>query len=98
DDLGNVQNGIDIDGVNNTVIGGNTPEARNVIGGNDYPDVYVLGPASGTKIQGNYIGTDATGTIGLGDGNGVIIDNAANNDLGGAGAGEGNLISGHLVF
>ncbi len=95
-DLGNVQNGISIDRASNTTIGGNTPEARNVIAGNEFPNIYLLGPATGTKIQGNYIGTDATGTIALGDGNAVVFDNAANNQLGGPGAGEGNLLSGNM--
>lgn len=94
-DRGNLQNGINLDQANNCVIGGNTPAARNVISGNDFPGVYVFGPATGNKIQGNYIGTNAGGTIGLGDGNAIVIDNAANNQIGGGGAGEGNLISGH---
>ena len=94
-DRGNLQNGINIDQANNCVIGGNTPEARNVISGNEFPNVYVLGPATGNKIQGNYIGTDVQGLFALGDGNAIVIDNAANNQIGGGAAGEGNLISGH---
>jgi hypothetical protein len=94
-DRGNLQNGIDFDFASNCTIGGNTPAARNVISGNDFPNVYVLGPCSGNKIQGNYIGTDSQGLFGLGDGNGVVIDNASNNLVGGGGAGEGNVVSGH---
>lgn len=94
-DMGNLQNGINIDRANNCVIGGNTAAARNVIAGNEFPNVYVFGPATGNKIQGNYLGTDASGVVGLGDGNAVVIDNAANNQVGGGSAGEGNLISGH---
>jgi hypothetical protein len=58
----------------------------------------VNGPATGNKIQGNYTRHGRHRSRRLGDGNGVVIDNAANNDLGGSGAGEGNLISGHDVF
>lgn len=63
----------------NTLIGGLTPGARNVISGNS-DGVFVRG--AGSKVQGNYIGTDITGTLALGNsGNGVT-------------AGEGALIGG----
>jgi CSLREA domain-containing protein len=54
--------------------------------------------ASGNKVTGNYIGTDATGTQDLGNGdNGVAIGSAPNNTIGGATAGERNVISGNFV-
>ena len=48
-------------------------------------------------VTGNYIGTDITGTVALGN---VLIgvdirDGASGNVIGGAAAGEGNLISGN---
>jgi len=95
-DFGSVQNGINLDHVSNTIIGGNTTAARNVIAGNEFPNIYVLGPSTNTKIQGNYLGTDVTGTIALGDGNAVVIDKSSNNQLGGPNPGEGNLISGQM--
>ena len=55
----------------NILIGGLTPGARNVISGNTGDGVYVRG--AGSKVQGNYIGTDITGTLALGNnGNGVV--------------------------
>ena len=47
-------------------------------------------------IQGNYIGTDASGTLDLGNSLiGVSIDNSPNNTIGGIGVGTRNLISGN---
>ena len=61
------------------LVGGLTPGARNVIPGNS-DGVFIRG--AGSKVQGNYIGTDITGTLALGNsGNGVT-------------AGEGALIGG----
>jgi hypothetical protein len=57
-------------------------------------------------IQGNYIGTDITGTISMGSQSGIIVENqtaltvplASNNILiGGSNPGEGNLVSGHAL-
>src|SRR5688572_30515648 len=63
----------------NTLVGGLTPGARNVISGNN-DGVFIRG--AGSKVQGNYIGTDITGTLALGNnGNGVT-------------AGEGALVGG----
>ena len=47
-------------------------------------------------VQGNYLGTDVTGTAaGPGNSQGVLIDDASNNTIGGTGAGAGNVISGN---
>ena len=59
----------------NMLIGGLTPGARNVISGNN-EGVFVRG--AGSKVQGNYIGTDITGTQALGNsGNGVTAGDSA---------------------
>ena len=50
----------------------------------------------GNQIQGNFIGTDATGTIKRGNGaDGIYIFNSPNNQIGGTTAGAGNLIAGN---
>jgi len=63
-------NGVQAFGLN-ILIGGLTPGARNVISGNSGDGVFVRG--AGNKVQGNYIGTDITGSLALGNnGNGVV--------------------------
>lgn len=52
--------------------------------------------ATGNIVSGNHIGTDASGTVTLGNGwDGVRIDGAQNNTVGGDEAGERNVISGN---
>ena len=79
------------------LIGGDTPGERNVISGNDENGVHIDGAtASGNIVSGNYIGTDESGTEALGNGdNGVRINNAHNNLIGGDTEGERNVISGN---
>jgi hypothetical protein len=51
-------------------IGGTTPAARNIISGSRRSGILVLSTddtSGGTLIQGNYIGTDKTGQLGLGN-------------------------------
>lgn len=79
----------------NTLIGGLTPGARNIISGNLGDGVFIRG--AGSKLQGNYIGTDITGTLALGNtGNGVVAgDNAL---IGGTEPGARNIISANGNF
>ncbi len=69
----NVANGIDgVDiagGASSNVIGGTTPFARNVISANTDLGVWITGSGtSSNQVEGNYIGTDATGSLPLGNG------------------------------
>jgi trimeric autotransporter adhesin len=55
--------------------------------------------ATGNKIAGNYLGTDATGTQDLGNGySGVFIYDAPGNVIGGADAAGRNVISGNEQY
>ena len=96
-DLGNGQNGVYIYGAPNNTVGGATSGERNVVSGNDYHGVYIHSSgASGNRVAGNYLGTDATGTKDLGnDLNGVFIEDAPNNTVGGTTSGERNVVSGN---
>ncbi|MCA9061860.1 MAG: DUF4347 domain-containing protein, partial [Planctomycetaceae bacterium] len=96
-DLGNAHYGIDLHAGTNNIIGGNTAAARNVVGGNDWGNIRLLYETTfGNTIQGNYLGTDITGTVAMGASTGINIgDGAINNLIGGSGPGEGNLISGN---
>jgi hypothetical protein len=97
-DLGNSHDGVYTedtpDVTTNSIIGGATAAERNVISGNDESGVSLYG--SGSKVLGNYIGTDATGTKDLGNSHdGVSIQGGKNNTVGGTQAGERNVISGN---
>lgn len=55
--------------------------------------------ATGNRVVGNYIGTDASGTQALrNEFDGVYIGNASNNIIGGATAAERNVISGNYYY
>ena len=79
-----------------SVIGGPDPADRNLISGNDF-GIYVQG--GGIVIQGNLIGTNAAGTLAIGNTNSGIVTATTGlpgSTIGGAGAGEGNVISGNV--
>jgi len=94
--------GVDLRASNNTV-GGNTIALRNVIAGGPGSMGVVVQPAGSAtdnRIQGNFIGTDRTGTKALGFSNGVFLSSGATNTLVGGlttapGTPPGNLISGN---
>jgi hypothetical protein len=55
----------------------------------------VLTMGGGNRIEGNYLGTDTSGTTALGNLRGVTIDGSANNTVGGTTPASRNLISGN---
>ena len=64
---------------------------------NGFPGDGLQVNANGVVIAGNFIGTDVSGTVPLGNGgNGVSILRGTRNQIGGAEAAAGNLISGNL--
>ncbi len=86
--------GVEVDTtcVGNT-IGGLASGAGNVISGN-WTGILVNG--ADNLIEGNKIGTDITGTLALGNMYwGVVLQEAADNTVGGSTDGAGNLISGN---
>jgi CSLREA domain-containing protein len=93
------ENGLTVGG-NNNRIGGPEPNQGNVISWHYHNGLRVGG--TNTVVQGNFIGTDATGTIPFGNGpilgedringNGIIVG-GSNNLIGGSEPGEGNLIA-----
>ncbi len=71
--------------------------AGNVISGNGRNGVAIENGAPNNQVLGNFIGTDFTGTNALGNNeDGVLIENAHDNRIGDAGA--GNIISGNHDF
>jgi hypothetical protein len=80
----------------NNIIGGTVSGARNVISGNRSAAIYISGfdDSRNNQIQGNFIGTDLTGTRPLGNsGDGFRLEGAINSDIGGTSSGAGNIIA-----
>ncbi len=84
-------------------MGGTTAAARNLISGNGISGIEIDGSGSFTFtenncVEGNYIGTNISGTQGLGNAVGVLIDSTADfNTVGGTTASAWNLISGNTT-
>ncbi len=92
--------GIHVGGGQNDLIGGTTPGARNVIASNGYREIYVNNCPGPVVIQGNYVGTDKTGNVPMGNlssGFGIHIENSSNVQIGGASAGAANVIGGRGI-
>jgi Calx-beta domain len=102
--LGN-DSGVVLQDAPDNLLGGTVAGAGNVIAGNLNDGVLIFGNhATGNLVQGNWIGTDPTGTLSLlntgagvaitdqGDGAGVI-GSADDNVIGGTSAGAGNTIA-----
>ena len=95
--------GILISGAPNNVIGGTTAAARNIVSGNTVLGIDILNAgATNNVVQGNYVGTDVTGSAALGNGNGASGDGIdvgqigtgpSNVTIGGTTPGAGNVIS-----
>lgn len=82
-------------GSRNNIIGGTTPEERNIISGN-FTGVSISDyAATQNSIIGNYIGLDVTGTKALPNQSGTGIFQSLYNRIGGSLPGEGNVISGN---
>ena len=67
---------------------------RNFMGGSSGYGISITSGANSNTIQGNYFGTDVTGTISRSNRRGIHIASSNNNTIGGSNAGEGNIISG----
>jgi hypothetical protein len=106
---GNSGDGIELVNSRDNTIGGESAQDRNVISANAQQGILVSN-SSANVITNNYIGTDVTGTVALGNaGNGILVTaGSARNLIGGEATGgndptndvfvrppEGNLISGN---
>ena len=82
-------------------VGGTTAGDRNIISGNNGQGLDIEGNADDNLVQGNFIGTDATGTVPMPNAsaetqfNGVLIGNGGGNTIGGTVAEARNVISGN---
>jgi CSLREA domain-containing protein len=91
------------DDISQTVVGGTTPAARNLISGNarngvDMGSNLLNSPAQSVRVQGNYIGTDRSGTKDLGNsGDGIFLELASGARVGGKTASSRNVVSGNAA-
>lgn len=94
--LGNSEEGVSTYNTSGITIGGATAAHRNVIAGNNKGVFLQANAGNNNKVLGNYIGTDASGTVAKPNNVGVHIANGSSgNVVGGPNAGEGNVISGN---
>ena len=100
----NGQYGLHVDG-NDNVIGGPNPADRNLVSGNGGGGVRVH-TGTGNVVEGNYLGTDETGTADLGAGTGALIESSQNtvkNNLASGGIagvtleGDDNTVQGNKI-
>lgn len=99
--MGNGYEGLLINGVSGTTIGGTYDRSRNVIVANGRSGIQITGGASSTTIQGNYIGIAKDGETAMGNGEGTsssgieITSGATGTTVGGTSDGAENVISGN---
>ncbi len=93
--------GVEINGADGNTIGGEASGEANVISGNDDTGIYInddvdFDPAMNNRVEGNRIGTNLAGTLGVPNtGDGIDIVSSSFNTIGGRSAGAGNLIAGN---
>jgi hypothetical protein len=88
--------GIYIDGASSSTIGGTAGGTANVVSGNGGVGV-AIAPGNNHVVQGNYIGTDVTGSIAVPNGVGVVV-RGQGNAIGGTNAAARNVISGNATL
>lgn len=94
--MGNGEDGVEIRGAADNVIGGTGPGEGNVVSGNGTDGIRIR-DAGGTNnvVQGNRLGTNAAGTAALPNGGDGIEVSGPANSIGGTDPGAGNLCSGN---
>ncbi len=91
------QSGVTISGdQTGSVIGGTTPEARNIISGNSIAGI-IAGATGGPHIEGNYVGLNIDGDTPIPNETGIL---AAGSDIiiGGGSTSTRNVVSGNIAF
>lgn len=96
-DAGNTFVGIFINSSPGNRIGGTGAAQRNVISGNDDSGIVIRGIAAvSNRVEGNFIGLNATGgNVIPNSAHGIAIEGAVSTLIGGEAVGAGNVISGN---
>jgi hypothetical protein len=95
----NGKDGIEVGSSGSTTdvfIGGIDPGSRNVIAASGWRGINIGYAAAAVRVQGNYVGTPASGVTTLGFGNGrdgIVISSSDGCLIGGSDPGAGNLIA-----
>jgi len=77
-------------------IGGEAAAERNLVSGNDGRGIFLDGPrAYGNRVSGNVIGLAADGTALPNGAQGILIQDAPDNRIGGRGGSDGNIVAGN---
>ena len=103
--IGNIGDGIYVQNAPQTTIGGTAGTGtRNIISGNKN-GMELFNNSNGTVVEGNYIGTDITGSLALGNtvvgaisGDGIALEGIGSSTIGGTAPGAGNVISGQNSY
>ncbi|HMZ20039.1 MAG TPA: choice-of-anchor Q domain-containing protein, partial [Blastocatellia bacterium] len=93
--VGNGMSGIDTGSASNNIFGGRAAGERNVVSGNTLFGIVLFNNSNNNQVLGNYVGTSANGLTAVPNNRGISVWDAANNVIGGATMGAGNLISGN---
>ena len=100
--IGVSQNSVGLNMRGANILGGSAPGAGNLISGN-LAQAVMITSGEGSIIQGNFIGTDVTGTKKINNqGQGIVVNDndfqpTAGVTIGGTQPGAGNLISGNMA-
>ena len=81
--LANTSAGVEIYATSGNTIGGTTAAVRDVISGGGRYGVVIDTGADDNVVEGDYIGTDTTGTVALGNSIGVGVLTSSGNTIGG---------------
>jgi|GEM_PF-2987387 len=90
---GNRAGGVFVRDSASNLIGGVESHQGNVISGNDSFGLRTAGSTNGLLVQGNWIGTDPSGTLDLGNRLDGVRLQSDQNTIGGLNAGAGNVIA-----
>ena len=94
--ISNTGNGVEIAASTANTIGGTIAGAGNLISGNDGSGILIDEGAPQNLVEGNLIGTDVSGTLAIGNHDGVKIDqDSSGNTIGGQTPLARNIISGN---
>ena len=94
--IGNTPFGISVfNSQSANVIGGSGPGEGNVVSASSSINISLQGSANNNTLQGNLVGTDATGSDAVGTNqSGIYLIGSSNNLIGGTSAGARNVVAG----